>query len=289
MLKLDKNTHIAVRYLVIFIGAILYAVAIALLLDPNNLAPGGVTGIAIIINHLVPLPTGALILCMNIPLMLVGAWKFGLRFLSSTVFVIVVSSAVIDLIAAYGPLTQDRFLAAVFGGALLAIGMGMIFKAGGTTGGTDIIVRLLKLRYKHIKTGQLFLLTDVIVVAASAVVFRDVELGMYAAVAAFVLAMVFDVVLYGADSAKLVYIITDHADAVTERVLKELEVGVTHLKGTGAYTDKDKQVIMCAVRKNLLPQVQDIAHEEDPYAFLIVTSANEIFGQGFKDIKGERI
>lgn len=289
MFRIDKRTNIVVRYLIILVGALLYAVAISLFLDPNRLAPGGVTGIAIIINFITSLPTGVLVLCINIPLMVIGIWKFGLKFFISTVFAIFVSSGAIDLLSRFGPVTQDKLLAAVAGGALLALGMGLIFKAGATTGGSDIIVRLIKLKYKHIKTGKLFLLTDSIVVIASAIVFRDIDLGLYAALAVFVCSTVFDIVLYGADGAKLVYIITDHEQSITNRILDELEIGVTHLQGSGAFTDKEKQVIMCAMHKQLLPQVQDIATQEDPFAFLIVTSASEIYGEGFKDIHGDRL
>ena len=289
MRSIDKNTHIAVRGGVILLGTVLYAVAIGLFLDPNQLAPGGVTGIAIIVNRLLDLPTGVLILCMNIPLLILGAWKFGLRLLLSTIFAIGASSVMIDLLAPLGPLTDDRLLAAVAGGALLALGMGLVFKAGATTGGMDIAVRLIKLRLKHIKTGRLFLLTDSVVVLASAIVFGDIDLGLYAALAVIVSSTVFDMVLYGADGAKLVYIITEREDAITRRILEELEIGVTHLQGKGTYTDTDKRVILCAMRKQLLPQVQDIATAEDPLAFLIVTSATEIFGEGFKDIMGERL
>jgi len=289
MRSIDKNTHIAVRGGVILLGTVLYAVAIGLFLDPNQLAPGGVTGIAIIVNRLLDLPTGVLILCMNIPLLILGAWKFGLRLLLSTIFAIGASSVMIDLLAPLGPLTDDRLLAAVAGGALLALGMGLVFKAGATTGGMDIAVRLIKLRLKHVKTGRLFLLTDSVVVLASAIVFGDIDLGLYAALAVIVSSTVFDMVLYGADGAKLVYIITEREDAITRRILEELEIGVTHLQGKGTYTDTDKRVILCAMRKQLLPQVQDIATAEDPLAFLIVTSATEIFGEGFKDIMGERL
>jgi len=289
MFHIDKNTHIAIRGGVIVLGTVLYAVAIGLFLDPNQLAPGGVTGIAIIVNRLLALPTGVLIVCMNIPLLILGAWKFGLRLLLTTIFTIGASSVMIDLLAPYGPVTDDRLLAAVAGGALLALGMGLVFKAGATTGGMDIAVRLIKLRFKHIKTGRLFLLTDSVVVLASAIVFGDVDLGLYAALAVIVSSTVFDMVLYGADGAKLVYIITGQEDAITRRLLDELEIGVTHLQGSGAYTDTDKRVILCAMRKQLLPQVQDIATVEDPLAFLIVTSATEIFGEGFKDIRGERL
>lgn len=290
MFQFTGKAGTAKRYAVILLGSLIYAISISLFLDPNHLAPGGVSGIAIIINYLIKvIPTGTLILCMNIPLMLIGVWKFGLRFFMSTIVTIVISSLAINGFAYFGPLTTDPLLAALAGGVLLALGMGLIFKVGATTGGTDIIVRLLKLKFKHIKTGKLFLLTDSVVVAASALVFHNIDTALYAAVAVTVSSVVFDMVLYGADSAKLVYIITDKEDIIARRILDELEIGVTYLKGIGAYTGTEKKVILCAMRKHFLPQVQEIAMQEDFCAFLIVTSASEIFGEGFKDIKSEQL
>ena len=288
-MKKDWRKNGFFRFGMVVLGSVVYAAAISLFLDPNQLAPGGVSGLAIIINRLTDLPTGVLMLCMNIPLLILGVWKLGFRFLLSTMAAIAISSWATDLLAPLGPLTRDPLLAAGAGGALLALGMGLLFKVGATSGGSDIVVRLIKLRYKYIKTGRLFLLTDACVVALSAVVFKNIDLGLYAAIAILVSSTVFDLVLYGTDEAKLVYIITDQEEAVTGRILSELEIGVTHLEGTGAYTDRPKQVIMCAMQKRLLPQVQEIATEEDPFAFLIVTSASEIFGEGFKDLRGERL
>ena len=139
------------------------------------------------------------------------------------------------------------------------------------------------------KTGSLFLATDCCVIAASAIVFGDIDLALYAAIATIVSSFCLDLVLYGRDEAKLVYLITDHEKAIAHRLLQELEIGVTYLQGQGAYTRDSKQVIFCAMQKRLLPRVQEIAMEEDPCVFLIVTSASEIFGEGFKDISAPRL
>lgn len=288
-MKKDWLKNPVYRYLVVIIGSLLYAAAISLFLDPNQLAPGGVSGLAIVVNRLTHLPTGVLMLCMNIPLMIIGIWKLGFRFFVSTIVTIAISSWATDLIAPYGPLTTDPLLASLAGGAMMALGMGLLFKVGATSGGSDIVVRLIKLKYKHIKTGTLFLMVDACVVTLSAIIFRNINLGLYAALALVISSIVFDLVLYGTDEAKLVYIITEKEDAITNRILAELEIGVTHLHGTGAYTDNPKQVILCAMQKRLLPQLQEIATQEDPFAFLIITSASEVYGEGFKDLGGERL
>ena len=286
---MKKHLNPILQYAGILAASALYAAAIALFLDPNHLAPGGVSGIAIIINQLTQIPTGTLILIMNVPLMVLGMWKLGFKFLLSTLVAVISSSIFTNLLAPYGPLTTDPLLAACAGGALLAVGMGLLFKLGATSGGTDILIRVIKLKYKHLKTGSLFLITDCCVIAASALVFRNVDLALYAAIATILSSFCLDLVLYGRDEAKLVYLITDHEKAIANRLLEELEIGVTYLQGQGAYTRDNKKVILCAMQKRLLPRVQEIAMEEDPYAFLIVTSASEIFGEGFKDISAPRL
>ncbi len=286
---MKKHLHPALKYLGIVGASLLYAAAIALFLDPNQLAPGGVSGIAIILNRLTNLPTGTLILLMNIPLLALGMWKLGWKFVLSTVVAVAASSVFTDLLAPYGPLTTDPLLAACAGGGLLAVGMGILFKLGATSGGTDILIRVIKLKYKHLKTGSLFLATDCCVIAASALVFGDMDLALYAAIATIVSSFCLDLVLYGRDEAKLVYLITDHEKAIADRLMEELEIGVTYLHGQGAYTRDNKKVILCAMQKRLLPKVQEIAMEEDPFVFLIVTSASEIFGEGFKDISAPRL
>ena len=286
---MKKHLNPILQYAGILAASALYAAAIALFLDPNHLAPGGVSGIAIIINQLTQIPTGTLILIMNVPLMALGMWKLGFKFLLSTLVAVISSSIFTNLLAPYGPLTTDPLLAACAGGALLAVGMGLLFKLGATSGGTDILIRVIKLKYKHLKTGSLFLITDCCVIAASALVFRNVDLALYAAIATILSSFCLDLVLYGRDEAKLVYLITDHEKAIANRLLEELEIGVTYLQGQGAYTRDNKKVILCAMQKRLLPRVQEIAMEEDPCVFLIVTSASEIFGEGFKDISAPRL
>lgn len=284
-----KPVKRALDYLVMTIGAIIYAAGISLFLDPNSLAPGGVTGISIILNRITNIETGTLILLLNIPILLVGTWRFGVRFILSTLYCIALTSLCTNVLSAYGPVTEDLVLAAVVGGAVLATGVGLVFKAGGTTGGIDIIIKLLRLKMPHLKTGALYLAMDAVVVATSAILFRNIELALYAGVAVFVSSTVLDVVLYGRDGAKLIYIISDHFEPITKRLLEELDLGVTHVDASGAYSGKEKRVIMCVCRKNLSPKVEEIVKEEDPLAFMIVSNATEIYGEGYKNIFSEKL
>lgn len=276
-------------YLVITAGAVLYAAAVSFFLDPNSLAPGGVTGIAIILNHMTGLDTGTWLLVINLPILALGAWKFGLRFILSTIYCTALTSVVVNLLGPLGAVTKDPVLAALAGGSLMALGLGLVLKSGATTGGTDIIIKLLRLRYPHLRTGSLFLITDAAIVALSAVVFRNVDVALYAGVVVFINSVLLDMVLYGRDGAKLIFIISDRHEAVTKRFLEDLDIGVTYISGSGAYSGKPKRVIMCVMKKQLSPKAEEIVREEDPEAFIIVTGATEIFGEGYKSIFSERL
>lgn len=270
------------EYLVIAFASSLYAVAISLFIDPNNLAPGGVTGIAIIINHFLNMPTGVLVLVLNIPIMILGIWKFGLKFFISTIVATVMGSVFIDVAARFPVATNDLFLSALIGGILMGVSIGLIFKVGASTGGTDIIARLLKLRFPHIETGKLFIFIDIMIVVASAIVFRDVELAAYAGICVFVGGKALDFVLYGGEGARLIFVISEKEEEIAERFMIELDSGVTYVNGIGAYTSSDKKIVMCAMTKQMLPKAQDIVRQVDDNAFMIITSANEIVGEGYK-------
>ena len=276
--RLDKKTPLQMiwDYVMITVASFVYAVSVSLFLDPNSLAPGGITGIAIILNRLFGIETGTWMLLINIPILLIGIWKFGLRFILSTIYCTAMTSLFTNLLTPVGAVTVDPLLASLCGSALMAVSMGWVFKAGSTTGGTDIIIKLLRIKFPFLKTGALFFLTDAVIVIASAFVFQNIDKALYAGIVVIVTSVVLDVVLYGRDEAKLIYIISDHAEKIAGRLLEELDIGVTYVQGSGAYSGKEKSVIMCAMKKNISPKAEEIVKEEDPLAFMIVTSATEI-------------
>lgn len=276
-------------YLVITISAIIYAAGVSLFLDPNSLAPGGITGIAIILNRITGVETGTWILGLNVPILILGAWKFGGKFILSTIYCTVLTSVATNLLTPVGAVTEDPLLAALVGASLMALALGWVFKAGATTGGMDIIVKVLRLKVPHLKTGSLYLLLDATVVTVSAFVFRNVDRALYAGLVVIVTSFLLDVVLYGRDGAKLIYIISDNSEKITKRLLEDLDIGVTYVQGTGAYSGKEKNVIMCVIRKPLSPKAEEIVKEEDPLAFMIVTSATEIYGEGYKSYFSEKL
>ncbi|MCD7836605.1 MAG: YitT family protein [Lachnospiraceae bacterium] len=277
------------KYLKITVAALIYSVSVSLFLDPNSLAPGGITGISIILNRISGISTGTWFLLLNIPLLLLGIWKFGIKFIVSTIYCTGLISVFTNMLEKLGAATTDTLLAAIAGGVLCAVGLGIVFKTGSTTGGTDIIVKALRCRFPHLKTSLLVLLLDVIVVIVSAFTFKELDRALYAGLSVFVISVVLDLVLYGRDGAKLIYIISDRAEHIAGRILDELEIGVTYINGYGAYSGKNKRIIMCVMRKNLLHRAEEIVKEEDGEAFMIVSSASEIYGEGYKNIFSEKI
>ena len=273
----------------IVLGSFMYACGISLFLDPNNLAPGGLIGIAVILNRLLGLETGTLFFLLNIPVVCLGLWKFGPRFIGSTFFAIAINSVFTNDMAGFGVVTTDPLLASLAGSILVGAGIAFVFRSGATTGGIDIIIKIIRMKYKHLKTGHLFLSIDIVIVVISGFVFQDFNIVMYALIAVVVSGRVIDYVLYGGDEAKLIYVISDHADQIADRILKEMSVGATFLKGQGAFTGNDKKVILCAVRKNQSPKLEEIVKSEDKKAFLIISSAHEIYGEGYKDIYKEKL
>ena len=171
----------------------------------------------------------------------------------------------------------------------MALAIGWVFKAGATTGGIDIIIKVLRLKIPHLKTGSLYLMMDAAVVTLSAFVFKDIDRALYAGGVVLVASFLLDVVLYGRDEAKLIYIISDKSENIAKRLLEELDIGVTYMQGSGAYSGKDKKVIMCVMRKPLSPKAEEIVKQEDHQAFMIVTSAMEIYGEGYKSYFSEKL
>lgn len=277
------------KYIIIAVATFTYAVGLSLFIDPNNMAPGGLTGVAVILSRLIPVSTGTLILLLNIPILIFAVWKFGFGLTISTIYATVLISIFTNMLSSVGAATNDTLLAAVAGGIIQAVAIGVIFRTGATTGGVDIIVKALKLKLPHLKTGNLFLMIDASVVTLSGIVFRDINAALYAAVAVGCCSVAMDVVLYGRDEAKLLYIISDKPEQITKRMLMELNIGTTYISGRGAYSGNEKQIIMCAMKKTVFPRAEEVVREEDPDSFMIVTSATEIFGEGYKSYFSERI
>ena len=270
-------------YAVITLGSLLYALAYNIFYAPNLVAMGGLTGLGQVLNALIPvLPVGTTVFVMNVPLFFLG-WKFiGGHLLVSSLYAMTFSSFaidVMDMIYQFPPM--DTMLAAIFGGALLGAGIGLVFSKGATTGGTDLIARLLKLKFAWLPMGTLVLIPDFIVIVLAAVAFGKVESALYGLVSLFITSKVMDMVLYGMDSSKVAYIISDSCKAITDAVIA-MDRGATILHGEGAYSGDEKKVLMVAFKQKEIVPLKEKVNEIDPHAFLIVCDAHDVLGEGFR-------
>lgn len=270
-------------YVVITLGSILYALAYNIFYAPNLVAMGGLTGLGQVLNALIPvLPVGTTVFVMNVPLFFLG-WKFiGGHLLVSSLYAMTFSSFaidVMDMIYQFPPM--DTMLAAIFGGALLGAGIGLVFAKGATTGGTDLIARLLKLKFAWLPMGTLVLIPDFIVIVLAAIAFGKVESALYGLVSLFITSKVMDMVLYGMDSSKVAYIISDSCKEITDAVMA-MDRGATILHGEGAYSGDEKKVLMVAFKQKEIVPLKEKVNEIDPHAFLIVCDAHDVLGEGFR-------
>ena len=275
---------------IIALGAVIYALAFDWFVAPNQIAMGGVTGLAQIVNALVPiLPVGVLSILVNVPLFLAGWRLLGGRLLVSSLYAMAVSSLAIDVIAwihTFPPM--DPILATLYGGAGMGVGLGLVFSQGATTGGTDIIGKLLKLKFPWLPIGKLVMIPDMVVVILAAVVFGTVNAALYGLIQMYLLSKVMDMILYGWDTSRVAYIITDRWEETVQGLL-DMERGVTLLQGKGAYTGAEKQVLLVAFRQREIVPIKRMLREIDPKAFFIVCDAHEILGEGFGDYQKEEI
>lgn len=290
MNRTDRAKRYAADYLVIVCGAAVYALSVDLFTAPNNIAPGGVTGLATMLNDLFGLPIGLMILALNVPLFIWGAVESGFRFLTRTAVAVALSSVMIDALAAAGfAYHGDLILAAVFGGLLSGVGLGLIFLRGGSTGGTDIIARNLHRRFPYISVGSIVLICDAVVVSLSAVVYGSPENALYAVIALFVSSKMIDAVVFGLsrDNGKLLLIVTALPFKVAAVLTEREHRGVTVLPAVGGYSKSERGVILCAVHPHDAYRVREAVSATDPGSFVITTTASAISGLGFSDVSDD--
>ena len=271
--------------LIFLVGSCIYAVSVNVFTAPASIAPGGVTGIATMLNHLFGLPIGTMILVINIPLFLLAFRFLGRDFLLKTVIATAMVSAIIDVSAGFLPAYQGNgLLSAVYGGVTSGIGLAIIFLRGGTTGGTDIAAKLLRLIFHHISVGKLILAVDSVVILTSAVVYNSVDSALYACIVIFASTTIIDNLLYNSGMGKMLYIISDYPDQVRAAILEQIDRGVTILHGQGGYSKQEKQVLFCVVRRSEVWGVRQIVRNTDPKAFVIVSDAGQVLGEGFSTL-----
>lgn len=268
--------------LLILVGCLLTALALDIFTIPNNIAPGGVSGLATALAEISPISIGLWMLLMNIPLLLLAWRMIGLRPLLLTLVSTLALSLFTDLFAFLPGYTSDMLLASVFGGALSGLGIGLLFLRGISTGGTDLLALLLKKPFPNIPNGTLLLFADAAVVLIAAAVFRDVHVAIYSAITIFCSSKVIDALAEGVDHAKVIYTVTGKGSEVCAVLNANTPRGTTLIQASGGYTGENKQVVITVTRRNALAQTLRLIKQTDPYAFTFVTAATEVHGEGFK-------
>lgn len=276
-----KKTTVDILYF--FAGAIIYSVSVNMFLSPNGISPGGFTGVAAVINHITNIPTGTMLFIFNIPVLILGYIKMGGVFILKTSFVTVLVSLSLDISASLSPIIRaDGILVSMFGGILMGIGLSLILLRGATTGGIDIIAKFVNRKYRHLSVGKIILMADGIVILLNALVYKNAESALYSIVAMYMGTRLMDVLLYGADKGKIIYIITNSPDEICNEINHSVGRGVTKLSVIGGYTGETKIMLMCTVRVHEVAAIHDLVKQYDDRAFMVVSDAGEIIGEGFK-------
>lgn len=283
----SKALTLAWSYFMITLASAIYAVGFNWFYVPNEIAFGGITGVGQIINAVLPwAPIGTVVIILNIPLFILGWRLLGGHLLLSSLYAMAVSSVFIDIVNSIWTFeAMDPMLACVFGGVLMGASLGMVFQQGATTGGTDLIARILKLKISWLPMGKLLMATDLVVIVATAIAFGSVYSALYGVVALYIAGIVMDRVLYGMDSAKVAYIISDRFQEIAAAIVNDLDRGVTILQGQGAYSGAEKKVLMCAFKQRQIVSIKRMVKELDPTAFIIVCDAHEVLGDGFREYR----
>ncbi len=271
-------------YLVISAGAVLFALSVSMFTSPNQIAPGGVTGIATLLNYLFSVPIGTFILIVNVPLFIFGYKSIGKNFLAKSIVGTVLVSVAIDVFSLFViPYKGDMMLAALFGGILNGTGLALIFSRGGSTGGVDIIATFINRKRPHFSVGNIILVADIFIIIISAIVYKSIESALYATIAIFVSTKIIDVIIYGTsrNNGKMMLIITTKHQLILNNLLNIVSRGVTVVDVVGGYSGECKKMLICALRPQQVFKANNAAKELDPNAFIIVTTAGIINGTGF--------
>ena len=275
----DNNKKIILTLL----GSSIMAIGVSLFLLPNQLSSGGFSGIATITYYLFNLPMGIVILILNIPLFIIAWKKIGKEFLIRAVIGTVSLSIFIDIFDEITPITQDKFLASIYGGIIIGIGTAIILKANSSTGGTELFANIIKIYKPYIKIGSLIVIIDIVIVAINVVLFRDIEIGLYSAIAIYLVGKMVDLIFEGIDFTKLLIIISNKSMEISKAIESEVERGVTGLYGKGMYTGKEKLILVCAAPRSDIGKIKQLAKSIDNECFIIISNAREVLGEGFKD------
>ncbi len=283
-LKSSSLNSILLDLLFFIFGSAIFSFGFVYFLDPHKISPGGVTGIAAIINYLLPvLSTGLVLLILNIPIIALGFWKVGGKFIIKTLFITVLNSVMIDLFIKFLPSYRgERLLAAIFGGVMVGIGLALVMLRGGTTGGTDVLAKVLRIKFPYFSMGRMVLALDGVVITLSAIAYSDLETALYSVVALFASSKILDAILYGSDTGKFLFIVTNKEKEVSKALFDATDRGVTIVPAKGGYKNEERQLLLCALRNQEVDKAVKTVKKTDSEAFTIVTVTGGVFGEGFE-------
>ena len=279
---MEKVKHKVGWILATLAGSALFSAGFALFLEPNAMNSGGISGLAMVIVELLGVGSvGGLTILFNLPLFLLGGMKIGKRFFLGSTLGTLVSSVLIDLIASFPAPEVEPLIAALYGGVVCGLGLGIVFVSGTSTGGADILVRLLKLKWRNVPIGQISMCFDAVVVVLTGLVFRDIQSALYSGVTVFLTGKVIDAVVYRFDYSKVVLIISPEYEAIARAIGERLDRGAPFLHGEGSYSHRETKVVLAAVKRQQITELKELVMELDPKAFLIVQEAHQVLGDGF--------
>lgn len=265
------------------IGSAIMAVGVASFLLPNQLSSGGFSGIATITYYLLKIPMGVMIMVLNIPLFLFAGYRLGKEFFIKSLIGTVSLSIFIDILDRYPPVTTDRFLACIYGGAIIGIGTAIILKVDSSTGGTELIAHIIKTYNPYISMSKYLTMIDIIIITLNVMFFKHIEIGLYSAIAIYLYGQLIDIFFEGVYYTKLLFIISDKNDEIAKAISDKVKRGVTGLYGKGMYKEKDKLVLICAASRGDISRIKDIAKGIDGKSFIVIANAREVLGKGFKE------
>ena len=282
-MKNIKLKKIATDIIFYILGSFIYSIAVTGFISANQISPGGFTGITTLLNYLFALPSGIILFILNIPVLILGFIKFGGYFIIKTsIATLTVSFALTVTDLTVPEFTIDKVLASENGGLLKGLGLSLIMLRGATTGGVDIIAKLINKRFRHLTVGRIILLIDAVVITVASLVYRNIESALYSVISMYVSSTIMDKVLYGADKGKMIYVVTSHADEICRDINSIIHRGITKLSAKGGYTDKERSLLLCTVRRYEVSGVYDVINKYDKNEFIVVSDAGEIIGEGFK-------
>lgn len=264
------------------IGSAIIAIGVSSFLLPNQLSSGGISGIATILYYLFKIPMGIMILVLNVPLFLFAGYKLGKDFFVKSIIGTISLSVFIDFFDRYPPVTTDRFLACIYGGIIIGIGTAIILKVESSTGGTELIGNIIKIYNPHISISKYLTMIDVIIIGLNVIFFRQIEIGLYSAIAIYLYGQLIDIIFEGVYYTKLFFIISDKNEQISIEISKKIKRGVTGLYGKGMYKDENKLVLICAASRGDISRIKGIVRKIDKNSFIIIANAREVIGEGFK-------